>query len=96
MGAGKGIRTEICLLLHHTKNFLISLMYFFAVQLDLELSKTLNKELRPARKIVNINTKFITKEKEREIELESNNLTNKQPKYILKEKTSIPFMTSAI
>jgi len=36
----------MCLLLHHTKNFLISLMYFFAVELALELSKTLNKELQ--------------------------------------------------
>ena len=46
MGAEKGIWIEICLLLHHTKNFLISLMYVFAVELALELSKTLNKELR--------------------------------------------------
>ena len=45
MGAEKGIWIEICLPLHHTKNFLISLMYFFAVELALELRKTFSKEL---------------------------------------------------
>ena len=31
--------------LHHAKNFLISLMYFFEVESALELSKRFNKEL---------------------------------------------------